>query len=130
MSTSSIQQGFQHAWEDLKVRIDRGDENLTALIARHEGSDTDEARRLIDKRSGLDSTRNVWATLNDHAIATGDYAAAWRLFTDAVFTHWKNMTDPATRSGLALALDYQRGYGSDIDAPPVIAAVHFAQPRR
>lgn len=116
--TQPIQQQYANAWADLHERITGGLTTLADLVRTHP-TDPDNVRRLNLKRAGLDDALTLWEGVNTMVAASGDYAAGWHSFTDAAVGAWKATGDPASRSGVALALSYQRGYSPDIDAPPL-----------
>lgn len=119
---SDLAARFAHAWADLGERLSRGVETLSSAT-------TSDDERLRSKRDALSGALAVWTSLT-----TLEAARAWRSFTDDVFALWLVNRDahrcaagPAERDssggrceGFALALEYQRGYGADVDAPPLV----------
>ncbi|KQP62914.1 hypothetical protein [Nocardioides sp. Leaf285] len=105
------------AWADLGERIERGRTRLLDL-----GAD----ERIRSKVAGLSEA----ATIRDRLAADPETGAeagdpewviwAWRSLTTALFEAYRDAlaTSQAARAtGLALALEYQRGFGFDVDAP-------------
>jgi hypothetical protein len=125
---------FQAAWTDLGERITGGQQTLTgmALTAHAKAADAanvdERARasaedfRITRKAAGMDRAAALYAETAESHASPGRYVEAWRTLTDRLFTTWqaaKAADEPETAEGIALALSYQRGYGHEIDAPPL-----------
>lgn len=110
---------FEMAWNDLGERLVKSAANLRAMTPRiSKQADKD---RLIDKACGVEYGIEIWehySTGDTHA--KGDFAALWRTFTDEMLARLsRDGLQPGYYQGIYLALDYQRGYGEDVDAPRV-----------
>lgn len=112
---------FAYPWADLRERLDRGIKHLNALSQRKRTDPADQIR-LTWKREGVEAAINTWGHLNDKiAAGTMDHAGAWRTMTGILVDLFNTPSvNPAYYQGISLALTYQRGYGTDIDAPPVV----------
>lgn len=120
----SRQEPFQNAWFDLSQRLLDAIVNLTSIRAKSQ--DETDRQRLADKFAAVVIALEVLHNLEDAAIADGgDYAGAWRLYTDKMTARLNEPGHPpGYYSGISLAMDYQRGYGPDVDAPRPILPPH------
>lgn len=114
-ATPPLADRFVEAWHDLGARLARGHETLLAV--RTDPSDTD---RLNAKADGVVDALSTYARL----AARGDLDAAglWRSFSEAIrrnYVEAKRAGLDAYATGLALAIEYQRGYGLAVDAAPL-----------
>lgn len=116
--TENPQDRFETAWTDLDERLVKGAQNLREMAV---GKDAEDANRLIDKAAGVEYGIDIWEELSISSDATkGDFAATWRTFTDEMLARLAaDGFQPGYYQGIYLALDYQRGYGPDVDAPRV-----------
>lgn len=116
--TENPQDRFEMAWAELDKRLVKGAKNLRDMAV---GKDTDDANRLIDKACGVEFGIEVWEEFStSQAHSRGDFAACWRKFTDEMLARLaRDGFQPGYYQGIYLALDYQRGYGADVDAPRV-----------
>jgi hypothetical protein len=124
---------MQDVWVDLRDRMNSAIDSLAAL--RHGAQATaddsqrtpaerqiaaDRALHLNYKQTGVEQALTIWDRLEGRAIGSGR-VVAWRTFTTEVFALWSAAPEGPTKQGIALALDYQRGYGSHVDAEPLVA---------
>jgi hypothetical protein len=118
-STTDPQARFEMAWADLGERLVKGANNLREKATK--GTDADDKNRLIDKACGVEYGIDLWEDFSTDSVhASGDFAALWRTFTDQMVARLAvDGLMPGYYQGLYLALDYQRGYGEDVDAPRV-----------
>jgi len=111
---------FRAAWSDLGKRLDTG---YAVLRAQRDQTPfgTEQHWRLVLKLQGLDNAIELYKLLKDRKDSGNDPVKAWRTYTDAVRHADKNLntgnelTDQAYRAGLRLGIDYQRGYGAELD---------------
>ena len=134
-STQPLQDDiFTLAWNDLRDRLNSGIDTLSVLQRDAETRSEDpaldpayrrecetNALRLNFKRTGVEEALAAWDRLDETVRATDSEAAAWRTFTDEVFSLWQSAPDASVTEGLAVALSYQRGYSPGVDAPPLVA---------
>ena len=116
--TENPQDRFEMAWKDLDERLVKGARNLRDMA---NSKSADDANRLIDKAAGVEYGIEIWEELSLSSDATkGDFAAVWGTFTDEMLARLAvDGLMPGYYQGIYLALDYQRGYGPDVDAPRV-----------
>lgn len=118
--TTVIEDRYAQAWSDLGERLTRGLDTLEAMPY--------EVRRA-DKIEGLATARYIYDEIVETLTENGtlNQHTAWSVYTTELFDAYRKADErgatAAYRSGLALGLEYQRGYGDDIDAP----ALHLLQ---
>lgn len=121
----TTQTDFILAWNDLSHRLLRGIDALK--VNRDTGAqNADDVARLTAKLDGLNAAKALYEQLNAAARVTGDFAGAWRTFTADAVALYKETNVADFGRGVALALEYQRGYSSDIDAPALPALLAAA----
>ncbi|MGV8910533.1 MAG: hypothetical protein ACOH1Y_16255 [Propionicimonas sp.] len=130
-ATEATLEQHQHAWTDYHDRLVRGRRELSDLNV---DATTDvESNRLAAKTEALQDVCNRWVQENDTLntpTSASHYVEMWAAFALNTYQDWitahraGEAGDPAQTAyatGLALASDYQRGYGYGIDSPPYIA---------
>lgn len=108
---------FSEPWQDLLKRIMSGQDRLYSI--QQDGYSEWRARKLLGLR---DSEATFYAVEQNWLSPTLDHAAAWRSFTDELVTLYveaHRREDEPYGLGLALALEYQRGFAPEIDAAPL-----------
>lgn len=115
--SEDLQAQFEYAWNDLAERLTSGADSLRLMVQGVQ--DAADKNRLLDKAAGVDYATEIWDDFNSGAMQrSGDYAGMWRNFTDQMIARLgRSGFQPGYYQGLYLALDYQRGYGADVDAP-------------
>ena len=118
-TTENPQDRFNMAWTALGERLVSGAESLRLMAPKM--SEQTDTMRLIDKAAGVEYAIDLWDDFNSGAMQdSGDFAGMWRTFTDQMLARLTvDGLMPGYYQGIYLALDYQRGYGEDVDAPRV-----------
>lgn len=103
---------FVHPWSDLNERLTSASEGLLAMAMT--ADDPENTARLVAKRDGIQSGLTIWAEIEAERT---NHRLAWNEYTNrmaALFTVTR--TNLAYYEGVAVAIGYQRGYASHIDA--------------
>ena len=120
---TDLRERFAYAWADLGERINAAvsllDELADAARQVEQVIPGTNAQRLTDKASGLRAAQELYAALDPDGEAA-DRAGAWRTFEGALGVLVRAQPDGPFRQGMSLASGYQRGYGIDDDAAPLV----------